>query len=138
MVKNDVKLTNMTLVASVDPFKEIWKGWTHAGEGIAVKVLRVEERTDAKLLKGLSTEAKAWQKLSHPNVLPFHGLYCVDSDLPSLGLISLWMEKGNLTQFLQKEDVGRVPFILDIVEGLEYLHSFQPTILHGSLKCVSD
>jgi hypothetical protein len=51
MITKYIKLTDMTLVAGVDPFREMWKGLTHAGEGIAVKVLRVEEGNGAKLLK---------------------------------------------------------------------------------------
>ena len=28
--------------------------------------------------------------------------------------------------------------MLDVADGLDYLHSMQPTIIHGNLKAVSD
>jgi hypothetical protein len=49
-VRDDIKLTETNPVV-VDAFGEVWKGLTLTGEVVAVKVLRVREGNDAKLLK---------------------------------------------------------------------------------------
>lgn len=41
---------------------------------------------------------------------------------------SCWLEKHMVTDLYQ---------LLDIANGLEYLHAMQPTIVHGDLKSVS-
>ncbi|KAJ7907807.1 hypothetical protein B0H13DRAFT_1618125, partial [Mycena leptocephala] len=42
-------------------------------------------------------EALIWCQLSHLNLLPFFGLYCLQN---RLCLVSPWMENGNLYSFL--------------------------------------
>lgn len=49
-------------------------------------------------LQAFGREALIWRQLSHPNLLPFFGLYYVDS---RLCLVSPWMENGHLLQFLR-------------------------------------
>lgn len=45
--------------------------------------------------------AVTWWCISHPNVLPFHGVYELDHDgLPTLCLASLWMENGDMVHYL--------------------------------------
>jgi hypothetical protein len=45
-----------------------------------------------------------WQKLDHPNVLPFFG---IDGDRypQAIGLVSPWMQHGTALQFLEKKEV---------------------------------
>ncbi|KAJ7688520.1 hypothetical protein B0H14DRAFT_2421122, partial [Mycena olivaceomarginata] len=46
------------------------------GQKVALKVMRVFNRADFETaLKNFSREAIIWRQLSHPNVLPFFGLY---------------------------------------------------------------
>ena len=47
-----------------------------------------------------SSEAVIWRQLSHPNVLPFYGVYKLDRNPPRVCLACPWMENGNLVQFL--------------------------------------
>ncbi|KAJ7783394.1 kinase-like domain-containing protein [Mycena olivaceomarginata] len=85
-------------------------------------------------LKKLGREAVIWRQLSHPNLLPFFGLYVFDNR-PSL--ISPWMDNGDLKNFLNNapSDINRIALITDVATGLEYLHS--NNVVHGDLKTVN-
>ncbi|KDQ21319.1 hypothetical protein BOTBODRAFT_618159, partial [Botryobasidium botryosum FD-172 SS1] len=84
-------------------------------------------------IKRLAREAKVWSQLSHPNVLPFLGLYTLDS-VPYL--ISPWMENGHTLDFVQRNpDVDRLRLLAQVADGLEYLHNFKPKpVIHGDLR----
>jgi serine/threonine protein kinase len=43
-------------------------------------------------------EALVWRQLSHPNLLPFFGLYFLEN---RLCLVSPWMENGHIMDFLR-------------------------------------
>ncbi|KAJ7829586.1 kinase-like domain-containing protein, partial [Mycena olivaceomarginata] len=80
-------------------------------------------------------EALIWRQLSHPNLLPFFGLYYVDN---RLSLVSPWMENGHLLEFLRQAstNINHLCLISDVAMGLEYLHTNH--IVHGDLKGVCD
>jgi serine/threonine protein kinase len=52
-------------------------------------------------IQEFSREALIWRQLSHPNVLPFFGLYYLEN---RLCLVSPWMENGNMMEFLTNEN----------------------------------
>ena len=97
-----------------------------------------------------------WNQLSHPNILPFLGI----ADIPGLStcLVSPWIDNGNSVAYLTEHpDVMPLPIVstlfkamgpgsitdhvrlqvLGIVRGLEYLHKYNPSIIHGDLRGVS-
>ncbi|KAJ7076301.1 kinase-like domain-containing protein [Mycena epipterygia] len=81
-------------------FGDIWKGLLR-GQSVSVKVMRLFEDSDvAAVLKEFGREAVIWRQLCHPNLLPFFGVYYLDT---RLCLVSLWMENGNILKFLSKE-----------------------------------
>ncbi len=45
-------------------------------------------------------EAILWSQLSHPNILPLYGMYFLDDGHSQLCLVSPWMEKGNIRDYL--------------------------------------
>jgi serine/threonine protein kinase len=79
----------------------------------------------------LSEKALRWQKLSHPNVLPFYG---VDNSSfePFLCLVTLWIERGNALNYLAShQDIPIKSILADVAQALAYLH--EQEIIHGSL-----
>ncbi|KAF7354928.1 DH domain-containing protein [Mycena sanguinolenta] len=115
-------------------FGDIWKGLV-GGQTVAVKSMRQFKDDDVKAsMKKLGREALIWRQLSHPNLLPFFGMYMLDD---RLCLISPWMENGDLKDFLNgaPPDIDRVSLMMDVARGLEYLHS--QDVVHGDLKTVN-
>ncbi|KAJ7100146.1 kinase-like domain-containing protein [Mycena belliarum] len=112
-------------------FGDIWKGLVR-GQSVSVKIMRLFRDADVKAaLQEFGREALIWRQLSHPNLLPFFGLYYLDS---RLCLVSPWMSNGHVLEFLQNAppDTDRLSLILDIAMGLEYLH--RKHVVHGDLK----
>ncbi|KAJ7029234.1 kinase-like domain-containing protein, partial [Mycena alexandri] len=114
-------------------FGDIWKGSVR-DQTVSVKIMRLFRDTDSILthfLQEFGREALIWRQLSHPNLLPFYGLYYLDR---RLCLVSPWMENGHVVEFLKTAPVGinRVSLILDVAMGLEYLHDEH--VVHGDLK----
>ncbi|KAF7354913.1 Protein kinase domain-containing protein [Mycena sanguinolenta] len=115
-------------------FGDIWKGLV-GGQTVAVKSMRQFADDDVKAsIKKLGREALIWRQLSHPNLLPFFGMYMLEN---RLCLISPWMDNGDLKKFLNNppNDIDRVALIADVAQGLEYLHSND--VVHGDLKTVN-
>ncbi|KAJ7235046.1 kinase-like domain-containing protein [Mycena rebaudengoi] len=116
-------------------FGDIWKGLVR-GQHVSVKVMRLFQQDDIEVaMKEFGREALIWRQLSHPNLLPFFGLYYWDE---RLCLVSPWMENGNIHEFLKRTSAAEaecISLILDISFGLEYLH--QNSIVHGDLKAIN-
>ncbi|KAG8898434.1 hypothetical protein FRB99_007439 [Tulasnella sp. 403] len=111
----------------------VMKGTSNqGGEIIAVKVLR--HSTDDQYIeqaKKIKAEAAVWQRLSHPNILPFIGI--AEDNEPLLYLLSPWMENGSLTTYLKKYvEANRPQFLLQTASALVYLHENE--IIHGDIK----
>ncbi|KAJ7909328.1 kinase-like domain-containing protein, partial [Mycena leptocephala] len=115
-------------------FGDICKGLV-GGQNVAVKSMRRFRDDDVKIaIKKFGREALIWRQLSHPNLLPFFGIYTYES---RLCLVSPWMDNGDLTEVLNKasSDMDRVSLIVDVAMGLEYLHSQH--VVHGDLKAAN-
>ncbi|KDQ09609.1 hypothetical protein BOTBODRAFT_116971, partial [Botryobasidium botryosum FD-172 SS1] len=82
-------------------------------------------------------EASIWKKLNHPNILPLLGSPSIDG-LPHL--MSPFMANGAADDFVKKyPNVNRVRLVsifclVDVAQGLEYMHALDPPIIHGDLK----
>ncbi|KAG6807971.1 hypothetical protein H0H92_005864, partial [Tricholoma furcatifolium] len=84
---------------------------------------------------GLQLEDSA----GHENVLPFHGVctithYNGDGPFNRLGLVSPFLENGNVIEFLDKNpSADQRSLILDVAAGMSYLH--ENGIVHGRIHC---
>ncbi|KAJ8077777.1 hypothetical protein PM082_002210 [Marasmius tenuissimus] len=119
-------------------FGDVWKG--KIGEDIVcLKVVKGYFGDDLeKLTKDYMREAIVWKHLSHPNLLPFLGMYYLDENREDLCLVSPWMDKGDLHRYLKetpREDVDHLSMAYDVAAGLSYLHS--QNVVHGDLKGVN-
>jgi len=117
-------------------FGEISQGKLN-GRIVAVKKLKVGSRTPQQCLKDLCNEAVVWRHARHQNCLPFYGVYVLNEGSLNTAscLVSPWMANGHVRHYLQANPLtDRLPLILDVACGLEFLHSMQPRIIHGDLK----
>ncbi|KAF8546963.1 kinase-like protein [Imleria badia] len=88
----------------------------------------------------LRREFEIWRRLDHKNVVPFLGIAYGFGMCDAMSLVSLWMPNESLHHFLAKHDDNlglgqRLRFLLDIANGLHYLHSHSFPIVHGDLNC---
>ncbi|KZO92473.1 kinase-like protein, partial [Calocera viscosa TUFC12733] len=85
-------------------------------------------------------EAWTWSKLDHPNIVPFLGIANYQKicrgGLPQLCMISPWMSMGNIMEYtLRNPSLKRLPLLRDLANGLNYLHTHQPSsIVHGDIR----
>ncbi|TDL21780.1 kinase-like protein [Rickenella mellea] len=116
-------------------FADVWKGY-FADKPVALKAFRIYKQSlREKVLKEFSHEAVIWRQLKHPNILPFYGVFTGDEHFDRLCLVSPWMDAGNVIDYLNVHpDSDRLSLLSDVAQGLEYLHLFQPPIIHGDLK----
>ncbi|TDL15576.1 kinase-like protein [Rickenella mellea] len=119
-------------------YSDIWKG-TLGSQSVALKAFRIffndTSRIKNKILKDFCHEAVMWRQLRHKNILPFYGVFQGDETFDRLCLVSPWSEAGNIVDFLTSHpDSDRILLLSDVVDGLCYLHSFDPPVVHGDLK----
>jgi Protein tyrosine and serine/threonine kinase len=85
------------------------------GEDIALKVFKYPLPSGVDSLNSLTLsddrihnfllEFITWRQLSHPNILLFYGVHFLDFHTEiRLCLVSLWMENGNIVEFLARQD----------------------------------
>ncbi|KAF8598370.1 WD40 repeat-like protein [Ceratobasidium sp. AG-I] len=116
-------------------FGDIWRGKTRNGIEVAVKALRfhVIAEDGAKGLKRAMRELYIWSKAKHENVHELMGIIMFQD---RLGMVSPWMENGNLQEYIQKTpSVDRYKLCSDVAAGVEYLHGIG--MVHGDLKAAS-
>ncbi|KAJ3567476.1 hypothetical protein NP233_g6345 [Leucocoprinus birnbaumii] len=131
LLLRDIKVASQPFAGG--GFADVYEG-NHKGAKVCVKVLRVFDKSDqAKFIRGYTREITLWSYMSHENILPLIGLFTAEHAARRLCLVSPLMKNGNLRCFLQNHpDTSRLPLVLDITEGLTYLHLLK--IIHGDLK----
>ncbi|OCB89265.1 kinase-like protein [Sanghuangporus baumii] len=103
---------------------------------VALKTLNIRGSAQPVLrhTKRFFREASIWNKLRHPNVLPFLGT----ADLPGLPtcFVSPWMENGNLIEYMKAHpDDSMLNIAVGVARGLAYLHAREPhPVIHGDLR----
>ncbi|KAI5117272.1 hypothetical protein M0805_001002 [Coniferiporia weirii] len=105
---------------------------------VALKALHVrnQTQTDIRLTKRFIREASIWNRLKHPNILPFLGT-ADPPDLPTC-LVSPWMSNGNSVDYLTRHpEVSPLYIARGIARGLAYLHAHEPQVVHGDLRGVN-
>lgn len=112
-------------------FSDIYKGYLD-GKLVCVKRLRKSTQRDPEsVIRDSYGHAAIWKHLKHRNILPLHNI-STSAGQP-LDFVSPWIDGGTLGDYLQvHSDANRLNLILDVAEGLDYLHS--RAVIHGDLK----
>ncbi|CAI0466964.1 unnamed protein product [Linum tenue] len=105
------------------------------GSDVAVKVFSKQDYSDNVILS-FRQEVSLMKRLRHPNVLLFMGAM---SSPQRLCIFTEFLPRGSLFQLLQRKATKlewrrRVQMALDIARGMNYLHCFNPPIVHRDLK----
>ncbi|KLO18710.1 kinase-like protein [Schizopora paradoxa] len=91
------------------------------------------------MLQRLNKELDIWKCLDHRHILPLFGV-CHDMGRYA-SMVSPWMRNGNAAKYFERRH-ERECFVLssglkilrEVAAGLEYLHMFNPPVIHGDLK----
>ncbi|KAJ1300634.1 hypothetical protein OPQ81_002286 [Rhizoctonia solani] len=114
-------------------FGDIYRGVLYDGGQVSIKCLRLVINSGTageKHVKRTAHELYVWSKCSHPNVLEVYG---VARYRHQIGMVSPWMENGNLSDFLsRKPPVDRCALCVQVAKGAAYLHG--QGIAHGDIK----
>ena len=141
-----LKITSVSLTEEVlgkGSFGEVieveWCGTTCAAKrmhDIFLKILSADELD--KMVKDFEKECQIWSTLRHPNVVQFFGTYYPkDSRLPIFVIEKMnmslrhYLEKKNKEKFLL---VDKVFILRQVAQGLCYLHSSHPPLVHHDLS----
>lgn len=115
---------------------DVYRGF-HGNIPVVIKQLRgvnsnkTEIRID--LLEKLQRQHVTWRNLDHPNVCKVYEIAEEFGFLPAL--VMDYYPKGNIIKHIQKHNPSteqRMSWVLDIANGLAYLHSFN--VYHGDLR----
>ncbi|KAL8540021.1 hypothetical protein ACS0TY_001568 [Phlomoides rotata] len=105
------------------------------GSDIAVKVFSRQEYSD-DLISAFRQEVSLMKSLRHPNILLFMGAV---TSPQRLCIVTEFLPRGSLFRLLQRnatklERRRRIHMALDIARGMNYLHRYNPPIIHRDLK----
>ncbi|CAE6534502.1 unnamed protein product [Rhizoctonia solani] len=128
--------TAMPVPGARGGFGDILKGGLQSGTKVAIKVWRtaVIEQSNYKHLKRTTREIYYWSKMQHENIHPLMGIILVNGQ--SLGMVSEWMENGNLHEYIRRNPhVDRHRLCVQVASGLAYMHRHE--MIHGDLKALN-
>jgi len=101
-----------------------------------LKVIIKKPRVRKSLLdnKEIIREIILCHQFHHPNILPFQGVR-FDAQDRLYGLVTRFMKNGNIIDFLKRNpDTNRLASIWQTMNGLRFLHGFDPPVAHRDIK----
>ncbi|KAJ3210810.1 hypothetical protein HDU67_004994 [Dinochytrium kinnereticum] len=98
-----------------------------------------EEDVDAESIQSFSNEVSMLMSLRHRNVITMMG-FGVQS--PNFFLITEFMPRGSVFQVLEDPRIAldkdrKKAFLMDVAEGMGYLHGCKPQVIHQDLKSLN-
>ncbi|KAG8947548.1 hypothetical protein FRC03_001009 [Tulasnella sp. 419] len=124
-------------------FSDVWKCHVllvdNTIQAVALKELRAVNIPASKsdpasvykrMIKRLEREILVWSRLQHPHIVPLVGFR-----FEPTCLISPWYSNGNLKDWVRRHpQAEKRKLTRQVVDGLMYLHSMSPPIVHGDIK----
>jgi len=115
-------------------FLALWRGIK-----VTVKQFRTTPENQQQSYEDFVKETKILQSLRHPNILLFIGAY-ISAEGPCM--VAEFLSKGNLFDYVQDQsniisDAQKLRWVKEICNGMLYLHSFRPPIIHRDLKSLN-
>ena len=106
---------------------------------VAVKKLHTTSLSNE--MKTIFTdELSVLKRVRHPNIITFYGI-CVEfeGENEQFSLVTEYMSSGSLYQLIHETKTqlswsDRLSIALQAAKGINYLHQFQPQILHRNIK----
>eukprot|EP00441_Pelagodinium_beii_P035847 CAMPEP_0197627202 /NCGR_PEP_ID=MMETSP1338-20131121/5876_1 /TAXON_ID=43686 ORGANISM="Pelagodinium beii, Strain RCC1491" /NCGR_SAMPLE_ID=MMETSP1338 /ASSEMBLY_ACC=CAM_ASM_000754 /LENGTH=697 /DNA_ID=CAMNT_0043197855 /DNA_START=209 /DNA_END=2302 /DNA_ORIENTATION=- len=111
---------------------------TYFGAAVAVKFARKKQPKEGKNTVLLQLqELRMLRYLRHPNIVLFYGA-CLDEEEMVPILVFEKVSGSTLNKHMEANPHApehfRIKIMQGIAEGISYLHSFSPAIVHGDLK----
>ncbi|XVE96503.1 hypothetical protein REPUB_Repub02eG0228000 [Reevesia pubescens] len=107
------------------------------GSDVAVKIL-MEQDLHGERFKEFLREVAIMKRLRHPNIVLFMGAV---TQPPNLSIVTEYLSRGSLYRLLHKpgakevlDERRRLSMAYDVAKGMNYLHRFNPPIVHRDLK----
>jgi len=119
-------------------FGQVFRG-VYKDEQVAIKHLYWDDTVSERVMRDLAKEIEAFRSLRHKRLVRFIGA-CLD--MPHLCLVTEYMPGGSLHHLLHVRK-QQLPLLhatnmcLQIADGVMYLHSQQPLIVHRDLKSLN-
>ena len=119
-------------------FKAQYRGSLRAAKevhSILIQLTQMAPEERRRLQATFQRECDHCSKLNHPNIVHFIGIYHPPQQLFPVMIMELMDE--SLTTYAEKPNISfkrRVSILYDVAEGLSYLHSRNPPVIHRDLS----
>ena len=119
-------------------FEVEWNGTTCAAKfmhEIFKEILSAEEKQAC--IAAFEKECATWSALTHPQIVQFLGIYFDPSYTPVMVLEKMDASLRSLLESTSKEDfplINKVVILRQVAQGLVYLHSHCPKLVHHDLS----
>jgi len=119
-------------------FGEVFRG-VYKQEEVAIKHLYWDDTVSERVMRDLAKEIEAFRSLRHKRLVRFIGA-CLE--MPHLCLVTEYMPGGSLHHLLHVRKqtlplLHATNMCLQIADGVMYLHSQNPIIVHRDLKSLN-
>lgn len=117
-------------------FGEVWKV-THKVTNISyvIKVIDKAYIIEQKMIDQMNREIEIMYKIDHPHLVKLVNHF---EDDTNFYLVLHFASKGQLYRLLNKvnrfDQRNAAQYIREVIEGVKYLHSFDPPIIHRDIK----